>query len=739
MMKKQPAQWLLSAVSVGIAGIILTQSYSTAVAETSTEGFVPTPEQKVTTRQVAALLDRSHYLNQPLDSNMGSEILSMYIDSLDPNHTLFLQSDVDEFKKKYADEFGARLKRGDLSAGVEIFERYRKRSSEYFAMASKMLKTDIDLTGDETIVLDRENLGHFKTKKEQRDYWTRQLKFQLISITLGQEDEKAKEQVFLNNPDITRGQDLVRDDKRTPSEILLKRLTRQQEQFKRLKDDEVMETILNTAMLTYDPHSNYYAPIQATELQIQSSLQLEGIGVSIRPDRKNPDYTRIVTLVDGGPAAKTGQIKPNDLIVGIAKDGKNMTDVVGWSTREIVSLIRGKRGTSVTLKLRQPNTPDSSARTVTVVRDIIQQEESGVKQRVVEVQRPNIDKTAKRIGVLEIPSFYLNYRARRNGEDYRSVSIDTEKALKALNKENIDGLVVDLRNNPGGSLDEVAKMLGFFIKSGPLVQIRDNRGNIQVYRDNDGGEQLYDGKMVVLTNLASASASEIFAAAIQDYGRGLVVGSTTTGKGSAQIQLDSLALGTATLTQRKFYRVTGGSTQNKGVVPDIELVNIYDDATFGERAQKKALPWDTIKTAPYKPEGKFSSDTLATLNQQSKIRQQQNPQFVYLSTLNDIRDMEDEKKPIRLDINSRRAKMQLIEKRSLEAENKRLIATGEKPYSDWNTYQAAMDAKFEERSQMKANERPELPEDEVFINEAAYIMLSAEPKQLLSPKEALEK
>jgi len=738
-MKKQPAQWLLSAVSVGIAGIILTQSYSTAVAETSTEGFVPTPEQKVTTRQVAALLDRSHYLNQPLDSKMGSEILSMYIDSLDPNHTLFLQSDVDEFKKKYADEFGARLKRGDLSAGVEIFERYRKRSSEYFAMASKMLKTDIDLTGDETIVLDREKLGHFKTKKEQRDYWTRQLKFQLISITLGQEDEKAKEQVFLNNPDITRGQDLVRDDKRTPSEILLKRLTRQQEQFKRLKDDEIMETILNTAMLTYDPHSNYYAPIQATELQIQSSLQLEGIGVSIRPDRKNPDYTRIVTLVDGGPAAKTGQIKPNDLIVGIAKDGKNMTDVVGWSTREIVSLIRGKRGTSVTLKLRQPNTPDSSARTVTVVRDIIQQEESGVKQRVVEVQRPNIDKTPKRIGVLEIPSFYLNYRARRNGEDYRSVSIDTEKALKALNKENIDGLVVDLRNNPGGSLDEVAKMLGFFIKSGPLVQIRDNRGNIQVYRDNDGGEQLYDGKMVVLTNLASASASEIFAAAIQDYGRGLVAGSTTTGKGSAQIQLDSLALGTATLTQRKFYRVTGGSTQNKGVVPDIELVNIYDDATFGERAQKKALPWDTIKTAPYKPEGKFSSDTLATLNQQSKIRQQQNPQFVYLSTLNDIRDMEDEKKPIRLDINSRRAKMQLIEKRSLEAENKRLIATGEKPYSDWNTYQAAMDAKFEERSQMKANERPELPEDEAFINEAAYIMLSAEPKQLLSPKEVLEK
>ncbi len=736
-MKKQPAQWLLSAASVGVAGLILTQSYSTAVADSNTAGFKATPEQQVTTRQVAALLDRSHYLNQPLDSAMGSEILSMYIDSLDPNHTLFLQSDVDEFKKKYADEFAARLKRGDLSAGVAIFERYRQRSNEYFTLSKQLLKTKIDLTSEDSIVLDREKLSHFKTKKEQRDYWTRQLKFQLMSITLGQEDEKAKEKVFLSNPDITRGQDLLRNDERTPSEILLNRLSRQQEQLARLKDDEIMETILNTAMLTYDPHSNYYAPIQANELQIQSSLQLEGIGVSIRPDRKNPDYTRIVTLVDGGPAAKSGQIKPNDLIIGIAKDGENMVDVVGWSTREIVGLIRGKRGTSVTIKVRQPNTPDTSARNVTVVRDIIQQEESGVKQRVVEVQRPNIDKTPKRIGVLEIPSFYLNYRARRNGEEYRSVSDDTEKALKALNKENIDGLVVDLRNNPGGSLDEVAKMLGFFIKSGPLVQIRDNRGNIQVYRDDDGGEQLYDGKVVVLTNLASASASEIFAAAIQDYGRGLVVGSTTTGKGSAQIQLDSLALGTATLTQRKFYRVTGGSTQNKGVVPDIELVNIYDDATFGERAQKKALPWDTIKTAPYKPEGKFSANTLATLNQQSKIRQQQNPHFVYLSTLNDIRNMEDEKKPIPLDINSRRAKMQLIEKRSLEAENKRLIATGERPYANWNTYQAAMDAKFEERSQMKESERPELPEDEAFIKEAAYIMLSADPKMQASPEEKL--
>lgn len=729
-MKKYTSQWVLSAVAVGIAGVMFTQSYQTAVAKPAdTHVFQETPERKMTTLQVAALLDRTHYLNQRLDKNMGKKILNMYIDSLDPNHTLFLQSDVDEFNQKYADNFADRLKRGNLAAGVDVFERYRQRSNQYYELAKDMLSRDINLKTNESIILDREKLPRFKNKKEQEDYWKKQIKFQLLSIQLGQEDEKGKEQVFLKNPDITRGQDLVRDDKRTPSQILLNRLTRQQQIMQRLKDDEIMETILNMAMLTYDPHSNYYAPIQANELYIQSSLQLEGIGVSIRPDRKNPDYTRIVTLVDGGPAAKSGQIKPNDLIVGISQDGK-MQDVVGWSSREIVSLIRGKRGTKVTLKVRQPNAPENATRTVTLVRDVIKQEETGVRHRIIEMpyQDPSQDNktVTKRIGVLEIPSFYLDYRSRRNGENYRSVSIDTENALKALNKEHIDGLVVDLRNNPGGSLDEVAKMLGLFLKEGPLVQIRDNRGNVQIYQDEDGGKQLYKGNMVVLVNLASASASEIFAAAIQDYGRGLVVGSTTTGKGSAQIQNDSLALGSATITQRKFYRVTGGSTQNKGVVPDVKLVNIYDDEAFGERAQKNPLKWDTIKTAAYKPEGKYSKPLLQKLNEQSQARQAANPQFVYLNTLNKIREMDDDKKPIKVNIDDRRQHMKLVEQKTLEAENKRRVAEGEKAYEDWNTYQASMDAQFEERSRMKDNERPELPENEAFVKEAATLMLDSQ-------------
>ena len=492
-----------------------------------------------------------------------------------------------------------------------------------------------------------------------------------------------------------------------------------------------METILNAATLTYDPHSNYFAPIQANEVQIQSNLQLEGIGVSIRPDRKNPDYVRIVSLVDGGPAQKTGQVQANDLILGVAQDGGTMVDTVGYSTREIVALIRGAKGTSVTIRIKQPNTPDSSARTVTIVRDVIKQEDSGVHHRVIEVP---YDGGIKRVGVLEIPSFYLNFTARRSGvgaDEYRSVSLDTEKAIKALNEQNIDGMVVDLRNNPGGSLDEVARMLGLFIKEGPLVQIRDNKGNVQVFVDRDGGEQLYAGDMAVLINLGSASASEIFSAAIQDYGRGLVVGSTTTGKGSAQVQRDDLALGSMTLTQRKFYRITGGSTQNKGVVPDVPLVNIYEGIEFGEREYKNPLEWDTITTTPFMAHGKYSKDLMASIIASSQARQQRDPQFKYLTALNDIRAMDDDKKPADVSIDKRRAKRELIEQKTLAAENARRQATGEMPFTNWSTYQASMDALAEERSLMKENERPRLPESEAFVIEAATLMFEAKDKKTL--------
>lgn len=724
-MMKHRHQYALGAFFATISTAFFVQSIALTANASSQSNFIPTAEQKMTARQVANFLDKAHYLDQPLDAKMGKTILKFYIDNLDPNHTLFLQSDIDEFYQNYGNNFAQKLKSGDLSAGIDIFERYRTRSNEYYAFAKTLLTTQsLNLNTDQSIILDREKLSHFHTKQEQQNYWKNQTLYALIAMTLAQEGDKAKDQAFLENPELSRGQDLVKAESRTPSQILLNRITRQEAQLTRLKDDEIMESILNSAMQAYDPHSNYFAPVQANEMQIQSNLELEGIGVSIRPDRKNPDYTRIITLVDGGPAAKTGQIRPNDVILGVAQDGQEMVDTVGFSTREIVALIRGKRGTSVILKVKQPNDPDSSARIVTIVRDVITQEESGVHQRVINITHDGIQ---KRVGVLEIPSFYLNFQARRSGEsDYRSVSADTEKALIALNKQNIDGLVVDLRGNPGGSLDEVAKMLGLFIKSGPLVQIRDNQGNVIVYADNDGGKQLYKGEMVVIVDLASASASEIFAAAIQDYGRGLVVGSTTTGKGSAQVQRDDLPLGSATLTQRKFYRITGGSTQNKGVVPDISFVNIYENANFGEREYKNPLPWDTIKTAPYLPEGKYNKPLIRAVSDISQKRQANNADFVYLTKLNKIRHRDDDKNPKAVNLLKRKQLNNEMEQATLTAENVRRQAKGELPYTNWATYQASLDALYEEWGQLKEHERPKLPEAEAYVQEAAYVMFDAQ-------------
>lgn len=722
---KHRHQYALGAFFATISTAFFVQSIALTANASSQSNFIPTAEQKMTARQVANFLDKAHYLDQPLDAKMGKTILKFYIDNLDPNHTLFLQSDIDEFYQNYGNNFAQKLKSGDLSAGIDIFERYRTRSNEYYAFAKTLLTTQsLNLNTDQSIILDREKLSHFHTKQEQQNYWKNQTLYALIAMTLAQEGDKAKDQAFLENPELSRGQDLVKAESRTPSQILLNRITRQEAQLTRLKDDEIMESILNSAMQAYDPHSNYFAPVQANEMQIQSNLELEGIGVSIRPDRKNPDYTRIITLVDGGPASKTGQIRPNDVILGVAQDGQEMVDTVGFSTREIVALIRGKRGTSVILKVKQPNDPDSSARIVTIVRDVITQEESGVHQRVINITHDGIQ---KRVGVLEIPSFYLNFQARRSGEsDYRSVSADTEKALIALNKQNIDGLVVDLRGNPGGSLDEVAKMLGLFIKSGPLVQIRDNQGNVIVYADNDGGKQLYKGEMVVIVDLASASASEIFAAAIQDYGRGLVVGSTTTGKGSAQVQRDDLPLGSATLTQRKFYRITGGSTQNKGVVPDISFVNIYENANFGEREYKNPLPWDTIKTAPYLPEGKYNKPLIRAVSDISQKRQANNADFVYLTKLNKIRHRDDDKNPKAVNLLKRKQLNNEMEQATLTAENVRRQAKGELPYTNWATYQASLDALYEEWGQLKEHERPKLPEAEAYVQEAAYVMFDAQ-------------
>lgn len=718
-------QTIACAVAVATGGLFFTHAINEAIAATDTapaaisQTIQPTQEQALVSRQLATLVDRQHYLNMRLDANTSNRILDMYLDSLDPDHSLFLASEVQDYKTKYGSTFGAALKAGNLTGPYAIHDQYRKRQRAFYEYMLSELKKPQNLHQPNVFIdTDREKAAYFKNTAEQQDYWRKMLVSQLINLTISKEEDLAKQKALKDNPELANGQDLTSPEDLTPVQTLTKRYTRQLERISRVKSDDVLDKTLNAMMATYDPHSNYYPPIDAMELNRQTTLQLEGIGVSIRPERGNEDYIKIETIVEGGPASKSGQVKSGDRIVGVAQDGDKMVDVVGWSSAEIVGLIRGKRGTKVTIKLLGPGASMSQARTVSLVRDVIQEEDAGVRSRTVDIMRDGKKHT---FGVIEIPSFYLNYRARRAGTEYRSVSEDTNNALKSLSAKKVDGILIDLRNNPGGSLEEVARMLGQVIKSGPVVQIRDGNGNVSVFEDNDGGAQTYAGPLAILVNLASASASEIYSAAIQDYERGIVIGSTTTGKGTAQVQLDTLAHGQATLTQRKFYRITGGSTQNKGVIPDIKLVDIYDEE-FGERKAKNALKWDTIPTAPFKREGSIQP-YVEKLSQESKARVAVDPQFKYLEARRAIADETKDQKRIVLDIDQRKAEILRLEKQTLDAENQRRAATGLKPFSNWESYQASLDALSESRAKMKINARPPLPEEETFVNEAANVLL----------------
>lgn len=716
-------QTIACAVAIATGGLFFTHAINEAIAANDTavvsQSVVPTKEQALVSRQLATLVDRQHYLNMRLDAETSNRILDFYLDSLDPDHTIFLNSEVEQYKKQYGATFGAALKAGDLTGPYTIHAQYRERLAQFYEFMLAELKKPQNLNQANVYIdIDREKAPYFKNTQEQRTYWQKMLVSQLINLTISKQEDQAKQKVLKDNPELANGQDLTSPEDLTPVQTLTKRYTRQLERISRTKSDDVLDKTLNAMMLTYDPHSNYFPPVDAMELNRQTTLQLEGIGVSIRPERGNEDYTKIETIVDGGPASKTGQVKSGDRIIGVAQDGEKMVDVVGWSSNEIVGLIRGKRGTKVTVRLLATGAPMSQARNVTIVRDVIQEEDAGVRSRVVEVKR---DGKVHRMGVIEIPSFYLNYRARRAGNEYRSVSEDTNNALKELQTKNVEGIIIDLRNNPGGSLEEVARMLGQVIKSGPVVQIRDGNGNVSVFEDDDGGAQTYAGPLAVMVNLASASASEIYSAAIQDYERGIVIGSTTTGKGTAQVQLDSLAYGQATLTQRKFYRVTGGSTQNKGVVPDVTLVDIYNEE-FGERKAKNALKWDTIPTAPFKREGSVKP-YVQQLDQASEQRVRVDPQFKYLEARKAIAKKSDDQKRIVLDIDQRKAELIALEQETLQAENQRRQATGQKPYANWESYQASLDALAESRAKMKATQRPALPEEEAFVTEAANVLL----------------
>ncbi|MEO7387790.1 MAG: carboxy terminal-processing peptidase [Gammaproteobacteria bacterium] len=533
-----------------------------------------TSRERQVSRMVTRFVERAHYSRLTVDDALSDATLKTYLETLDGNRHYFLQSDIAYFAR-YKTTLDDALRSGDMEAVFDIFRLYRLRAQQNIGYAMSLLDKEPDFTVDENYVFAREKLPWVATPVEMQDLWRRRVKNDALSLLLA--DKPWKES----------------------ADILRKRYQRVLDRINELDSDEVFETFMNSFARTLDPHSNYLSPRQSEEYRIQMSLSYQGIGASLQLDE---DFVQVMNVIPGGPAAIDGRLKANDRITSVGQgNSTEMVDVVGWQLDDVVQLIRGPSGSKVKLHVvagdAAPGAPEA---TLELVRDKIKLEEQAAKKSVMPVQRGG---ETVNVGVITVPSFYQDFDARNRGEkDYISTTRDVRRLLGELRKDKIAGLVLDLRGNGGGHLTEATSLTGLFIDRGPVVQLRHTNGQIEPLDDTDPGVA-YSGPLVVLVDRFSASASEIFAAAIQDYHRGLVVGQQTFGKGTVQnlYELDQYSrnatepgLGQLTLTMGKFYRVNGGSTQHRGVIPDISLPSAIDSSEVGESSRDRALPWDQI-------------------------------------------------------------------------------------------------------------------------------------------------
>jgi len=540
-----------------------------------------TPRERQVARLVTRFVERAHYSRVTVDDSLSEATLKTYLETLDPSRHNFLQSDIAYFNR-YRTTLDDSLRRGDMEPVFDIFRIYRLRAQQNIAYAISLLDQQPDFTVDEDYVFAREKLPWIATPVEMQDLWRRRVKNDALSLLLADKDWKET------------------------GDILRKRYQRVLDRVNGLDSDEVFETFMNSFARTLDPHSSYLSPRQSEEYRIQMSLSYQGIGASLQLDE---DFVQVMNVIPGGPAAIDGRLKARDRITAVGQGSAGeLVDVVGWQLDDVVQLIRGPSGSKVRLQVvagdAAPGAPETM---LELTRDKIKLEEQAAKKSVVPVKRGG---ETVNIGVITVPSFYQDFDARNRGEkDYISTTRDVRRLLGELRKDRVAGLVLDLRGNGGGHLDEATALTGLFIDRGPVVQLRATSGEIQVLEDPVPAVA-YNGPLVVLVDRFSASASEIFAAAIQDYRRGIVIGQQTFGKGTVQnlYPLDQYgsrsgtdqSLGQLTLTMGKFYRVNGGSTQHKGVIPDIELPSPIDSSVIGESSRDRALPWDQIAATSFR-------------------------------------------------------------------------------------------------------------------------------------------
>ncbi|QVL17678.1 carboxy terminal-processing peptidase [Pseudomonas qingdaonensis] len=671
------------ALMIGLGSLPLAGAASAA---NSWDKLQPDRDEVVASLNVVELLKRHHYSKPPLNDARSVIIYDSYIKLLDPSRSYFMASDIAEFDK-WKTQFDDFLKSGNLDPGFTIYKRYldRVKSRLDFALAELNKGVDkIDFTTQETLLVDRKDAPWLQNQAELDDLWRKRVKDEVLRLKIAGKEPKAIQ------------------------ELLSKRYKNQLARLDQTRAEDIFQAYINTFAQSYDPHTNYLSPDNAENFDINMSLSLEGIGAVLQSDN---DQVKIVRLVPAGPAAKTKQVAPADKIIGVAQGDKEMVDVIGWRLDEVVKLIRGPKGSVVRLEvIPASNAPnDQTSKIVSITREAVKLEEQAAKKSVLKLKQDGRD---YKLGIIEIPAFYLDFKAFRAGDpEYKSTTRDVKKLLTELQKEKVDGVVIDLRNNGGGSLQEATELTSLFIDKGPTVLVRNADGRVDVLEDENTGA-FYKGPLALLVNRLSASASEIFAGAMQDYHRALIIGGQTFGKGTVQT-IQPLNHGELKLTLAKFYRVSGQSTQHQGVLPDIDYPSIIDTKEIGESALPEAMPWDTIRPAikpavdPFKP-------FLAQLKARHENRSAKDPEFVYIRDRLALTQQLMNEKTVSLNEVERRARHADIEGKQLALENIRRKAKGEEPLKE---------LKKEDEDALPVEPDDTKPEDDAYLAETGRILL----------------
>ncbi|WP_448548717.1 carboxy terminal-processing peptidase [Thalassotalea fusca] len=609
----------------------------------SLPNLVPESQHATASKRITAQFTRAHYKTVDMNDVLSEQIFERYIKQLDYNRNVFLAEDIKSFEK-YAADFDNMIARGKLATAFEIYNKNLERRLERYRYAITLLDKPFDFDKDEAYVFDREEADWPKSVEELNELWRLKVKYDALNLKLAGKDWEA-----------------IQDRLTKRYNYAIKRL-------KQSESEDVFQVVMNSFARVVEPHTSYLSPRNAERFQMDMNLSLEGIGAVLRAEE---DYTVIQSIVTGGPADKSKQLKPKDRIVGVSQGKEDFVDVIGWRLDDVVDLIKGPKGSQVRLQVMGESSDEGNIRIVSIVRDKIILEDRAAKSEIY-YEKPG-DEQSKKLGVIKIPSFYNN------------LSRDVKKEIDKIQDAGVEGIIVDLRGNGGGSLSEATLLTGLFIDKGPVVQVRDNANRISVNRDKDG-VSYFDGPLTVMVDRYSASASEIFSAAIQDYGRGIIIGEQTFGKGTVQqhrplgrvYDLYEKPLGSIQYTIAKFYRINGGSTQHKGVVPDIAFPSAVEPEEWGESREENALPWDQVPRARYSPLADITKD-LTYLSSLHKERIKDNVEFNYL--LDDIAEYKAEKDDISISLNyeKRKAKREKSKAKRLKRANERLAMLGKEP------------------------------------------------------------